>query len=207
MPSSPLLEKIRKITNLLSVRGAAPGDLCALLSEWLETPVWLVTPQGRTYGAAPEAAPNLNIPITIAGTSLGTLFAYKNKGKFTTDDLILCEYGATVSALLLKGAAHEENSAEARQLKAIETTLATLSPPEKEALAQIFVELGDHEGVFVASKVADRTGLTRSTIVKALRKCESAGLIETRSSGMKGTYLKILPTPALLYAEVQKLRN
>ena len=35
-------------------------------------------------------------------------------------------------------------------------------------------------------------GITRSVIVNALRKFESAGVIESRSSGMKGTYIKVL---------------
>ena len=41
-----------------------------------------------------------------------------------------------------------------------------------------------------ASKIADRVGITRSVIVNALRKLESAGVIESRSLGMKGTYIK-----------------
>ena len=48
------------------------------------------------------------------------------------------------------------------------------------------------EGLLVASKVADRSGITRSVIVNALRKLESAGVIESRSLGMKGTYIKIV---------------
>ena len=44
----------------------------------------------------------------------------------------------------------------------------------------------------MASKIADRVGITRSVIVNALRKLESAGVIETRSLGMKGTYIRIL---------------
>ena len=38
----------------------------------------------------------------------------------------------------------------------------------------------------------DEIGITRSVIVNALRKLESAGVIESRSLGMKGTYLKII---------------
>ena len=49
-----------------------------------------------------------------------------------------------------------------------------------------------NEGILVASKIADRVGITRSVIVNALRKFESAGVIESRSSGMKGTYIKVL---------------
>jgi len=43
----------------------------------------------------------------------------------------------------------------------------------------------------VASRVADRVGVTRSVIVNALRKLESAGIIESRSLGMKGTFIRI----------------
>ena len=48
------------------------------------------------------------------------------------------------------------------------------------------------KGILVASKIADRVGITRSVIVNALRKFESAGVIESRSSGMKGTYIKVV---------------
>jgi len=53
------------------------------------------------------------------------------------------------------------------------------------------------EGLLVASKIADQLGITRSVIVNALRKFESAGVIESRSLGMKGTYIKVL-NPFLL---------
>ena len=41
-------------------------------------------------------------------------------------------------------------------------------------------------------------------IVNALRKLESAGVIESRSSGMKGTYIKILNE--LIITELEKLK-
>ncbi|MDX5324286.1 MAG: GTP-sensing pleiotropic transcriptional regulator CodY, partial [Exiguobacterium sp.] len=48
-------------------------------------------------------------------------------------------------------------------------------------------------------------GITRSVIVNALRKLESAGVIESRSLGMKGTYIKILNDNFLF--ELQKLKS
>jgi len=62
---------------------------------------------------------------------------------------------------------------------------------ELEAIVNILGELKGMEGLLVASKIADRVGITRSVIVNALRKFESAGLIETKSLGMKGTYIRI----------------
>jgi transcriptional pleiotropic repressor len=67
-----------------------------------------------------------------------------------------------------------------------------LSYSEMEAVEHIFDELEGKEGLLVASKIADRVGITRSVIVNALRKLESAGVIDTRSLGMKGTYIRIL---------------
>ncbi|MDR2611221.1 MAG: GTP-sensing pleiotropic transcriptional regulator CodY, partial [Clostridiales Family XIII bacterium] len=82
----------------------------------------------------------------------------------------------------------EEERVKATVLKAI----GTLSYSEIEAIQQIFSELNGMEGLLVASKIADRSGITRSVIVNALRKLESAGVIESRSLGMKGTHIKIL---------------
>jgi transcriptional pleiotropic repressor len=56
----------------------------------------------------------------------------------------------------------------------------------------------------VASKIADRVGITRSVIVNALRKFESAGIIESRSSGMKGTYIKVLND--YIFEELEELK-
>jgi transcriptional pleiotropic repressor len=42
-------------------------------------------------------------------------------------------------------------------------------------------------------------------IVNALRKLESAGVIESRSLGMKGTYIKVLNDH--LYSALAKLRH
>ena len=69
---------------------------------------------------------------------------------------------------------------------------STLSYSELEAIINIIGALEGNEGLLVASKIADQAGITRSVIVNALRKFESAGLIETRSLGMKGTYIKLL---------------
>ena len=75
---------------------------------------------------------------------------------------------------------HNEVEKEARD-KAITMAINSLSYSEKEAIEHIFEELGGTEGLFIASKVADRVGITRSVIVNALRKLESAGVIESRS--------------------------
>ena len=59
----------------------------------------------------------------------------------------------------------------------------------------------------MASKIADRVGITRSVIVNALRKLESAGVIESRSSGMRGTYIKVLNESVFTELESMKKKS
>ena len=73
----------------------------------------------------------------------------------------------------------------------------SLSFSEVEAIEEIFKKLTENENIVVASKIADDLGITRSVIVNALRKFESAGIIESRSLGMKGTYIQ-LKNPCVL---------
>ena len=87
---------------------------------------------------------------------------------------------------------NEESAEESRKIQIVKSAISTLSFSELEAVIHIFDELDGSEGILVASKIADRVGITRSVIVNALRKFESAGVIESRSSGMKGTYIKVL---------------
>lgn len=131
-------------------------------------------------------------PIEIAGERLGTLFIYKQGAQYDIDDIILCEYGTTVVGLEMLRAVNEESAEEKRKVDVVKSAINTLSFSEMEAITHIFDELNGMEGILVASKIADRVGITRSVIVNALRKFESAGVIESRSSGMKGTYIKVL---------------
>lgn len=146
-------------------------------------------------------------PIEIAGERLGTLFIYKCEAQYDIDDIILCEYGTTVVGLEMLRAVNEESAEESRKVAVVKSAISTLSFSEMEAITHIFDELGGMEGILVASKIADRVGITRSVIVNALRKFESAGVIESRSSGMKGTYIKVLNDVVFDEIEELKLQN
>lgn len=144
-------------------------------------------------------------PIDIAGERLGTLFLYKNKEQYSIDDIILSEYGTTVVGLEMMRSVNEENAEENRKVQIVRSAISTLSFSELEAITHIFEELDGNEGILVASKIADRVGITRSVIVNALRKFESAGVIESRSSGMKGTYIKVLND--VVFEELEKIKK
>ncbi len=149
----------------------------------------------QTLGFSPEVAKGYQAivtPIDIAGERLGTLFMYKKDDAYEIDDIILSEYGTTVVGLEMLRSVNEESAEEIRKEQIVQSAISTLSFSELEAIIHIFDELEGTEGILVASKIADRVGITRSVIVNALRKFESAGVIESRSSGMKGTYIKVV---------------
>lgn len=132
------------------------------------------------------------VPIIGGGERLGTLILARINAPFADDDLILAEYGATVVGMEILREKAEVIEEEARSKAIVQMAINSLSYSELEAIEHIFEELDGTEGLLVASKIADRVGITRSVIVNALRKLESAGVIESRSLGMKGTYIKVL---------------
>ncbi|MCU9593100.1 GTP-sensing pleiotropic transcriptional regulator CodY [Caldibacillus thermolactis] len=145
------------------------------------------------------------VPINGGGERLGTLILSRLEEEFNNDDLILAEYGATVVGMEILREKAEEIEEEARSKAVVQMAISSLSYSELEAIEHIFEELGGKEGLLVASKVADRVGITRSVIVNALRKLESAGVIESRSLGMKGTFIKVLNDKFL--EELEKVKS
>lgn len=141
-------------------------------------------------------------PIYSKGERFGTLVTAKYDATFTDEDILVLEYAATILGLQFL---HERETIAAeilRKKSMVQIAFSTLSYSEMEAVENILGELDGDEGLLIASKIADRVGITRSVIVNALRKFESAGLIETKSLGMKGTYIRVLNP--LLFDELHK---
>lgn len=132
------------------------------------------------------------VPINGNRERLGTLLLARFDKDFTDDDLVLVEYSATIVGLEILRSKNDLIEEEARKKAVVQLAIGTLSYSELEAVQHIFNELDGLEGLLVASRIADKVGITRSVIVNALRKFESAGVIESRSLGMKGTHIKIL---------------
>lgn len=145
------------------------------------------------------------VPINGGGERLGTLILSRIGQEFNDNDLLLAEYGATVVGMEILREKAEEIEEEARSKAVVQMAISSLSYSELEAIEHIFEELNGKEGLLVASKIADRVGITRSVIVNALRKLESAGVIESRSLGMKGTFIKVLNDKFL--EELEKVKS
>lgn len=132
------------------------------------------------------------VPINGNRERLGTMVIARYNNEFSEEDLVLAEYGATIVGMEVLRSKNDEFEEEERKKAIVQLAIGTLSYSELEAVEHIFNELDGNEGLLVASKIADKVGITRSVIVNALRKFESAGVIESRSLGMKGTHIKIL---------------
>jgi len=135
---------------------------------------------------------------------LATLLIVNDEETMNEEDLVMCEHAATLMAMEMITVSKERIAEEVRRKSAVQMALGTLSYSEQEAVEYIFDELTGDEGLLVASRIADRVGITRSVIVNALRKFESAGIIESRSLGMKGTYIRVLNEK--LFDELDKMR-
>jgi transcriptional pleiotropic repressor len=149
-----------------------------------------------TLGFSADAAEKYQAmvaPVNMAGKRLGTLFIYRQAGSFSIDDIILTEYGTTVVGLAMQRAESEELTQEQHKEQDLRDAVRTLSRLEAKAMLCVLDQLEeDREGMLVTSRLADQVGITRSVIVNALKKCESAGLIRTKSAGMKGTSICLL---------------
>lgn len=136
--------------------------------------------------------PSLVAPAVGSGRRVGTVLVIGVGEDFPEDDWILLEYAATIVGMVIVHALDEEEEDEAVGKRMARSAINSLSYSEIRAMQNIFDELEGDEGVLVASRIADQAGITRSVVVNALRKLASADVIESRSLGMKGTYLRIL---------------
>ncbi|MBR1470756.1 MAG: GTP-sensing pleiotropic transcriptional regulator CodY [Lachnospiraceae bacterium] len=139
-------------------------------------------------------------PILIAGERLGTLFLYKDRGWYDMDDIILVEYAATVVGLELMRSLTEEADEKGRRAAVVHAALDAMTVSERQAAAAIRKLLkpdpdqpaAEGEILIVTSHIAEEIRIARSVVVNALRKLEGAGIIETRSAGVKGTRVKVV---------------
>ncbi len=144
------------------------------------------------------------VPVYAGGDRLATLVMARFEPEFEYHELVLAEFAAAIIGMEVLRSKSDRVEEEARKQAAVQMALDTLSFSEQEAVEHIFKELDGEEGLLVASKIADKVGITRSVIVNALRKFESAGVIESRSLGMKGTYIRVLNDK--LFDELERLR-
>lgn len=138
------------------------------------------------------------VPILCTSELLMIIAVAEVPGSGLKDEqIMILENAAAVFALKLNHKAEAERKNKTLEIAKIRAVINVMSHSEVQAAICILKALkGKSDGLLVASKIADNKRFTRSLIVNALRKLQSAGLIESKSLGMKGTFIKIL-SPAL----------
>ncbi|WP_324716218.1 GAF domain-containing protein [Carboxydochorda subterranea] len=144
-------------------------------------------------------------PVVGAGRRVGTLVVARLDSPLTDEDLAVIEAAALACGLAIAAVLAGEEEVQLKERQVARTAVRSLSYSELEAVRRLLAELPGDEGMVVASRIADQAGITRSVAVNALRKLASANVIEARSLGMKGTYLRILNPQ--LRAELSRQRH
>lgn len=144
-------------------------------------------------------------PIFAAGIRLGSLIFARLDRPFDSGDLILAEHSATVIGIEVLHLHNIKSAMVTRAETAVTIALQSLSYSETEAIVEIFNQIEGLETRINASQIATSKGITRSVIVNALRKLESARILESKSLGVKGTYIKVR-SEILLNEMKQKLK-
>ncbi len=143
-------------------------------------------------------------PLISSRENLGFLVAMK-KEEFSETEIIMFEIFRNFAITTLFNIRRDKNFSTQRQKNMVKNSISSFSYSELHAIASIFNELEGSEGVVIASNVSEKYSVTRSVIVSALRKFESSGVIESRSLGAKGTFIKVI-NPFLL-DELELLKN
>ena len=80
----------------------------------------------------------------------------------------------------------------------VERLKNVLTYTEIQAIKAVVDGLGEEtSGVVNTSKAIEGVNITKSIAVSAMKLLEAAGVIETRSLGMKGTHIKVFDKDAL----------
>ena len=137
------------------------------------------------------------LPIRSGSKRLASLMLFNPGKELSSEHLILAEVSASLIGMHIKHETADQEEEGARNKELAEGAFESLSYSEVEAIREILKNIDNNESVVVASRIADSLGITRSVIVNALRKFESAGIIESRSLGMKGTLIRVKNTHAL----------
>lgn len=132
-------------------------------------------------------------PIIGGRERQGTLLFARTSQEFSEEDMVLVEYSSSIVALEVVHARQQHKEEESRQRALATLAVESLSFSELQAAKYLVDAVREsQDGIVVSSQIADEHGVTRSVIVNSIRKLESAGTIESRSLGMKGTHLRVL---------------
>ena len=111
---------------------------------------------------------------------------------FNEDDQVLCEYTSAIISLELLRQEQDYIQQQSMEMARAKLAVSLLSSNELRAANELLQTLEGQKGTVFLKNIAHQVYVTHSTVSSALKKIESAGLIYTRSQGVKGKYVEIL---------------
>jgi len=184
------------------------AGLCDLLRTHTGAQVCIFAGEGRLVaealpldGTRPGSdAHVLRMPIPV-GT--GYLTLSRDETPFDDAESHMASVVISICTILFRQHEQQVKNRRKQRLEIVRNAINALSFSELEAAIHIIQSINGQEGRLVAGHTADKLGFTRSVVVNALKKLEGAGVIETRSLGVKGTHIRIMNK--VLAEELSKL--
>ncbi len=144
------------------------------------------------------------MPVFFTNKCIGVLFVYSREN--FSDECFICLESICMwlsGTIFAFEKDFERKKNDNREI--VRSAFGTLSYSEFEAIIGVFSELKGNEGILIMKKISEKISVTRPVIVNALKKMESAGIVESRSLGVKGTYVKVLNKAFL--DEIEKIKK
>ena len=110
---------------------------------------------------------------------------------FSQMDNILCEYTSAIISLEMLRQAQTRIQQQSLEIAAAKLAVNSLTFSELRSVSAVLDAMGGTEGDIFLNAVAQKSYSTHSTVSGALKKLEAAGVISTKSKGVKGKYIKI----------------
>lgn len=207
---------VTQLTNIVQSANAETQtmlyDVCELMRSHVSCSVKILDNAGQVLlellpleSASEGSEHQLQKEIIAGDTALASMQIFRVGDSFSKDENLAFGVAISICTVLLRLHDNQRATDGKRRRAAVRSLINTLSFSELEAAVQIVKELDEDkkEGLLIAGHIADRLGFARSVVTAALKKLEGASLIETRSLGMKGTFIRV--KDLLLLEELKKL--
>ncbi|SDL05379.1 hypothetical protein [Natronincola ferrireducens] len=132
------------------------------------------------------------VPIFCNFIKISGILLIRYEKAFDVNEEFLYDYASVIISLELMRQQQKQIEAEAIEKTYTNLALKSLSFSELTAAAAIIENMHEDEATIILNKVSASAYVTRSIISSTIKKLESAGTIETKCLGVKGTYIKIL---------------
>ncbi|MDD2431728.1 MAG: hypothetical protein PHD88_00025 [Firmicutes bacterium] len=188
-----MFKRYKEVYELI-LENASEQEVVTALSDVLELPIEINTGENINRSGT--------ISLPVYNGQNAPRYIVVNGSDLNDDAAVLIE---SVAALLgRRTALNVGKSADAdksNQMK-VSVAVSSLSMAELVAVKHLLDELNGKEGVVVASEIADKLNISRSSVASALEKLCAAQVIQKFSLGRKGTFIRV--TIPQLVEEISK---